>query len=295
MIFVAFVCAGSAFGRECTLELVQDPSSPCELGDLTDDVLLAICTERGFELVEDDGIVFDHDTLVEAASQCLELETEMKRILEENPELLAEFEAEQAALEEANKREEDVKQSGATGEEVAANEDEVNDADSIFHSVLESTDEIESEDVTNTGVNDEEDGDVVDLDADVVDDRAVDDESVSESESTETLADIMGELKDNTAASSGSSGDVQRPNPTVLNPASLTFAEFWTEFKDKVGSDVNRVVNLVVPKPLRGPLKGSVKRAMSLTKKAVMGVYKEGKKRVEAFIEQSKASIPAQQ
>ena len=40
---------------------------------------------------------FSHAEYVEAAKQCLELEQELNKLLEENPELLAELEAEQAA------------------------------------------------------------------------------------------------------------------------------------------------------------------------------------------------------
>ena len=82
---------------ECTLEKVLDADDKCELSDLSDSVLEEVCTSRGFELVKEGDPSFDHAHYVEAARQCLELEAEMNKMLEENPELLEEFEKEQAA------------------------------------------------------------------------------------------------------------------------------------------------------------------------------------------------------
>ena len=81
----------------CDLDAALDPNSPCTLEDLSNEMLEQCCLARGFELAQQDGVTFSHAEYVEAAKQCLELEAELNKLLEENPELLAELEAEQAA------------------------------------------------------------------------------------------------------------------------------------------------------------------------------------------------------
>ena len=80
----------------CTLsEALDEERSDCTLTDLPDDVLYSICIDRGFEISDDNEIELTHEVYVEAARQCLELEAEMERLLDENPELRAELEAAQ--------------------------------------------------------------------------------------------------------------------------------------------------------------------------------------------------------
>ena len=74
-------------------------SGNVELADLSDSVLEGICTTRGFELIEKDSTApeFSHEEYVEAARQCIELEKELIKLSEENPELYQELEAAQVA------------------------------------------------------------------------------------------------------------------------------------------------------------------------------------------------------
>ena len=74
-----------------------------DLFDLTDVELEAICTDRGFELVREtlthDEIVYTHQDYVEAAQQCLAIEAEMEKVLQENPDILQQLQEETERME----------------------------------------------------------------------------------------------------------------------------------------------------------------------------------------------------
>lgn len=61
-----------------------------DLHELTNDELVAVCTQRGFELVAEvddisgEPFSYSHDDYVEAARECLALEAEMEQFYEEN-------------------------------------------------------------------------------------------------------------------------------------------------------------------------------------------------------------------
>ena len=87
----------------------KDDDDWVNLDDLTDTELEAICTSRGFELVTDDtieengknksGSEYTHQDYVEAAQQCLAIEKEMERVINENPGILQQLLEEAARLE----------------------------------------------------------------------------------------------------------------------------------------------------------------------------------------------------
>ncbi len=54
-----------------------DDDDYIDLVDMTDDELEEICTSRGFELVREDGQVYTHQDYVDAASECLQIETDL--------------------------------------------------------------------------------------------------------------------------------------------------------------------------------------------------------------------------
>ena len=238
MRFIIFamlaVWAGAAQQTELSLE------------EMDDAVLEAICTDRGFELMKD-GTEFTHEQYVEAARQCLELEVEMNKLLEENPELLQEFQAAEEA---------------AVKDEVSANPPATMDASSTTTTAastpLHPSPELDT------------DGDVLDLDLEdsSPDASAVPDAGASpafglppSSTSTDTDAGSVPLVPDIDAPpvdtpeertpdttpdailepSSGTTsdttetlGDLSKGNS--FNPAGLSMAEFWSEFKAKVSS-----------------------------------------------------------
>ncbi|GMH84749.1 hypothetical protein TrVE_jg5257 [Triparma verrucosa] len=77
----------------------------------------------------------------------------------------------------------------------------------------------------------------------------------------------------------------------MVNPAGLTFKEFWDEFKVKISSDANQLLNTIVPAPLREPLKGSVKTAMKVTKTVVSNVTSSARRYITAFVEQKQKQL----
>jgi hypothetical protein len=283
----------------CDLNAALDPSSPCTLEDLADDVLEQCCLDRGFELARQDGVTFSHAEYVEAAKQCLELEAELNKLLEENPDLLAELEAEQAAAAAATGEGggegivEDV--SAGAGVAAATIEEveevvEVEEAAEVKASVLP---EVVKEEAVATPAADET-PDVLDLDVEVETDIEVEAAKVEAAKveaETETETEI--ETPPLTQASSSPSlGNSDKAN--LLNPAGLSMAELWSGFKEKVSSDVNMVCDKVIPAPLRGPVKGAVKKAMKVTKSLVNTGFKTAKRTVMTFIDEKRAQMGAE-
>ena len=54
-----------------------DDDEYIDLIDMTDEELEEICTSRGFELVREDGQVYTHQDYVDAATECLQIETDL--------------------------------------------------------------------------------------------------------------------------------------------------------------------------------------------------------------------------
>ena len=55
----------------------EDGNEYINLVDMTDEELEEICTSRGFELIREDGQVYTHEDYVDAASECLQIETDL--------------------------------------------------------------------------------------------------------------------------------------------------------------------------------------------------------------------------
>ena len=55
----------------------DDDDEYIDLVDLSDEDLEKICTSRGFDLVREEGQVYTHQDYVDAASECLQIETEL--------------------------------------------------------------------------------------------------------------------------------------------------------------------------------------------------------------------------
>eukprot|EP00520_Triparma_pacifica_P001674 CAMPEP_0118640820 /NCGR_PEP_ID=MMETSP0785-20121206/4953_1 /TAXON_ID=91992 /ORGANISM="Bolidomonas pacifica, Strain CCMP 1866" /LENGTH=300 /DNA_ID=CAMNT_0006532225 /DNA_START=139 /DNA_END=1038 /DNA_ORIENTATION=+ len=284
-----------ATADECTLSMALDDSNPCTLDDCSDAVLEECCLQRGFELARSSGVEFTHTEYVEAAKQCLELEAELNKLLEENPDLLAELEAEQAKLAGEGGEGGDVGDVGEVGEAGGVGETgkvpvEVSDVavDDIVNSVAEDP---VVEDATASSAA--EDPVVEDAAASSPEDPTVEAASSTESAPRATVGDTIPsqsddetppeEVMDLDAEPESSLGNADNAN--LLNPAGLSMKELWDGFKAKVSSDANMVCDKVLPAPLRGPVKGAVKKAMTVTKTVIGTGVKTIKRTVTTFID----------
>merc|ERR1711862_952822 len=81
---------------------IEDSPYYNDLQKLSNDELEAICTDRGFEIVKKDNNnnngrsnsnnnKYTRDDYMHAASQCLAVEAEMAKVIEEHPEILQEL------------------------------------------------------------------------------------------------------------------------------------------------------------------------------------------------------------
>jgi hypothetical protein len=106
IVWAILVLCGSVTGQE-----VETPPSSDDivveiedhLDAMSDEQLIGMCEDRGFGIVNDDGEL-KHKDYVEAARRCLSMEDEMNAILNENPDLAAELEAEVERMKEAKER-----------------------------------------------------------------------------------------------------------------------------------------------------------------------------------------------
>lgn len=86
-------------GSTATSTTTTDAKSVVDLESLSDAELEAICYNLGFQLRETDEVTgakmnFTHAEYVEAARQCLAVQAQMDEVLDQNPELMAEYLAE---------------------------------------------------------------------------------------------------------------------------------------------------------------------------------------------------------
>ena len=65
-----------------------------DLDSLTNEQLESICTDLGFLIQKEDGTDLTREDYLEAATKCKEMETEIQSILDDNPELAVELDAE---------------------------------------------------------------------------------------------------------------------------------------------------------------------------------------------------------
>ena len=307
-LFTALLIAVLALS--CAMVSLAQEELSQQLEEMDDVALEMICTDRGFELLRDEANPFSHEQYVKAARQCLELEAEMNKLLEENPELLEEF---QAAEEAALKDEAAADPAPSTTDTDAAASATSTTATTAATSTTSSTtpppssppDAGEGADLTSDA-----DAEVLDLDDEAAPDvdpvsppaaaRTTDDDVAPDTTTTTSTTPTSTEEGDasapHAAAAAASApppageeglGDLSKAN--TLNPAGLSLAEFWSEFKAKVSQDANAVVNTVIPKPLRGPVKGAVKTAMKVTKGVVKSVTSTARRYIVAFVESRKS------
>lgn len=82
-------------------------TSTSDLDNFSESELEDICIQRGFEVVKEDNVNYTHEDYVDAARQCLFMEEEMEKALQEDPEFLKELEDERnRMMEEKQKLEE---------------------------------------------------------------------------------------------------------------------------------------------------------------------------------------------
>jgi hypothetical protein len=76
-ILFAAVQSESQRANETSTTKNDDDDEYIDLVDMTDEELEEICTSRGFELIREDGQVYIHQDYVDAASECLQIETDL--------------------------------------------------------------------------------------------------------------------------------------------------------------------------------------------------------------------------
>eukprot|EP00986_Skeletonema_menzelii_P003613 scaffold1134_cov147-Skeletonema_menzelii.AAC.2 len=125
-----------------------DDDEYIDLVDMTDEELEEICTSRGFELVREDGQVYTHKDYVDAATECLQIETDLEEILQKNPQILEDLKQETERMNAERDRLQSQLDEMQTDETISANEtqEDHNSAQLESHDLSE---EIEEENIVD--------------------------------------------------------------------------------------------------------------------------------------------------
>lgn len=252
---------------EATAEAESDDE--VDLASLTDEELEEICTSRGFEVVkekdEETGEFkkYSHEDYINAAKQCLDMEAEMEAILNENPELIKEIEAEAERMRQENERlENEIKNMiNDNIDEDQTDDEQVDKTDDSNESETEAAEESSTDGETTTMDNGnvviEEDSDeVLDLDS-----------GKSYEPTKDTSTDISVE---------------------EIPTEDISFMSITREVKDQMIKDFNRVADLLLPPQLRGPLKKALEPIVQIVKGALSTTVDMVKRYTKQIFEQRK-------
>ncbi|GFH45576.1 hypothetical protein CTEN210_02050 [Chaetoceros tenuissimus] len=252
---------------EATAEAESDDE--VDLASLTDEELEEICTSRGFEVVkekdEETGEFkkYSHEDYINAANQCLDMEAEMEAILNENPELIKEIEAEAERMRQENERlENEIKNMiNDNIDEDQTDDEQVDKTDDSNESETEAAEESSTDGETTTMDNGnvviEEDSDeVLDLDS-----------GKSYEPTKDTSTDISVE---------------------EIPTEDISFMSITREVKDQMIKDFNRVADLLLPPQLRGPLKKALEPIVQIVKGALSTTVDMVKRYTKQIFEQRK-------
>ena len=248
-----------------------------DLTELSNDELVAICTDRGFELVfelddaTEEPLEYSHEDYVGAARECLKLEMEMEKFYDENPDMLKEMEQErERMLREQEELEQKLKE--AQGKLNTEKAKKTPDGNAFVKKAEQGGEEKTDEDETEapppeTSKKDNQKGEltsddeVIDLDNDIMNEVIEE----SQKEKAEQSVDDREEEP----------SEAQTDAPTSISSATATddgliieFKEVYAEFCAKVKQDFETIANIVVPKPLRGPLKEGLNKGYTIAKDA---------------------------
>jgi len=316
VLFVASsVAVGGAYAEATTVATDADQAvdyTQIDLSELTNDELVAICTDRGFELVfelddaSEEPLEYTHEDYIDAARECLKLEAEMDAFYEENPEMVREMKEERERMlkeqeeleqklreaqdklekEKAKKKSDGIADGGAFVKKGAQEEEILVGGDDTDAPPLPGTSErnMSSEKSSKENRKDElsSEDEIIDLDDDTMN------EVIAESRNTKANQSSDGTEEEPRVASGVASSDVTNESsaidaaPTSIASATddgliIEFKEVYAEFCEKVKQDFERIANIVVPKPLRGPLKEGLSKGYTIAKDASVKVLAQVK------------------
>jgi len=236
----------------------QDPEENY-LQTLSDRELEQMCNMRGFELVKEtdkngNPKQYSHDDYIDAATQCLEIETEMEQIISDNPQLLDDIEAEAQKMREENDKLE--KELAMTKSKLRI-EENPGDEQNIH---VQGNDEYSPK--INMDDNDEE-NEIIDLDIHTDNELLMTNHSVSDDVST-----VIGNQDSSKGGDESLVDDQGKDNESIIDAG-----EIITEFRAKVKEDISAVVNIILPPHLREPLMNALKPPFRIFKNNVTTAF----------------------
>ena len=252
-----------------------------DLTELSNDELVAICTDRGFELVfelddaTEEPLEYSHEDYVDAARECLKLEAEMEFFYDENPDMLKEMEEERERM---MKEQEELERKLKEAQEKLDTEKAKRtlDGNAFVKKAEQEEEEKTDEDETdapprpdtskkiNQKVEMSSDDEIIDLDDDIMNE-------VIEESQKEKAEQSVDDMKEDPS-------EAQNDTPTSISSATddgliIEFKEVYAEFCAKVKQDFETIANIVVPKPLRGPLKDGLNKGYTIAKDVSIEIF----------------------
>lgn len=309
---VATESSAAAAGAEESIDYTT-----IDLHALSNDELVAICTDRGFELVTDvddatgEPLYYSHDDYVDAAHECLQLEAEMEEYLASNPNMLKEMEEERdRMLKEQEELERQLKEARGqlkNSERAASNGEStafIKNADTT-EAVTESK-ETEESIYTPDEISDEESKDEPSRDDLMVDDEVIDldvimneviEESqenkaqldASKAEESDTRVHIVND-EEKTPTNASANSEVASRSDSGHHGLVFEFKEVAAEFCEKVKQDFDTIANIVLPKPIRGPMKKVLNKCYEIGKEITLQAVDMIKRYSKVLMEKGKTA-----
>ena len=237
-----------------------------------------ICTSRGFQLQPEDGFAKDeytHEDYIDAAMQCLAIEAEIEAAIEENPELLDQLKNEAQRMQ-TEKEELEAELLRLLKEKSDEERKEKEDDGSHSHHAFISDSQLEKEVVTdNSDFEEISNREEINSDDD-------DDETAPIDTTTEAIPGVIEETDDSSTSDIDMTDSVSVPSTS--QPSSIvTLNEFFTEFRNQVMNDMNKV--MVVIEPITTPL-------VKVMRATLMSVYLSISDMVKRYSESIISNVP---
>jgi len=306
---VATESSAAAAGAEESIDYTT-----VDLHALSNDELVAICTDRGFELVTDvddatgEPLSYSHDDYVDAAHECLQLEAEMEEYLasnQSNPNMLKEMEDERDRMlleqEELERQLKEARGQLNSSERVASN------GESTAFIKNADTESKETEGIYNPDEKGDEeskdqpspedlmvDGEVIDLDVilnEVIDESQENKARLDASEAEEADARVHTvNDEEETPANASANSEVTSRSNTGHSGLVFEFKEVAREFCEKVKQDFDTLANIVLPKPIRGPMKKVLNKGYEIGKEITVQAVDMIKRYSKVLMEKGKTA-----
>lgn len=250
-----------------------------DLEKLSNSELETICTTRGFEVIKETTengteVEYTRDDYLEAASQCLAIEAEMEKVLQENPNILDDLKEESQNL---------TKEKEKLEAELSEQKSKLSNEEEILAFIPK-----EEEKNSNETVSISEEEEIIDLD--VEESKQVEKETI-ESSTTNSPSERNDEQEETSIPKNITDHTVKQEKDI----SNFTTKDIFMEIKKQIQRDITNVINIILPKSIRDPIQKIVTPLTVVMKSSVSSAIDIIKRYMVAILGLTKKEQPVQQ